>query len=92
MAKCRGCPRVVFTFSFLISRQPQNLSWTHSKSKRLISFAVSTEEVPGWLSSQNFPRIAAVRATGHLVAPRVALLSTASSRMRISSCSSFPRL
>lgn len=45
-----------------------------------------------WLSSQNSPRIAAVRATGHSVAPRVALLSTAFSRMRISSCSSFPRL
>lgn len=47
LAKRGGCPWVVFTFSFLISRQPRNPSWTHSKSKRLISFAISTEEVPG---------------------------------------------
>ncbi|XP_054940214.1 vacuolar protein sorting-associated protein 8 homolog isoform X1 [Physeter macrocephalus] len=75
-----------------LQRQPQNLFWIHSRSKHLISFAISTEEVLGWLCLRNSPRSTAVRAAGRSAAPRVALPSPASSRRRTSSYSSYPRL
>ena len=59
------CPKGIL----LLKRQPQNLFWIHSKSKHLISSAISTEEVPGWPSSRNSPRIAVARAAGHLKGP-----------------------
>jgi hypothetical protein len=40
-------PQEIINLAILFLRQPQNLSWIHSKSKHLISFATSTEEVPG---------------------------------------------
>jgi hypothetical protein len=50
--KVRGCPGtgmslLINRIILLFPRQTQNLFWTHSKCKPLISSAVSTEEVLG---------------------------------------------